>query len=136
MHSAWFNEGAPVPVGTVQCILQVPANTQLQDGEYIINPTSTVFTAVDIYGRTIPATTTLKIDIKTSSQNIANPILNTSAFYSYTAPFTLIQALPSAVVGPTYYFGLRAFDTVTGDGIQTPEPQGFRTVPDNSGSQD
>jgi hypothetical protein len=25
----------------------------------------------------------------------------------------------------------RAFDTVTGDGIQTPEPQQFNTVPNN-----
>lgn len=135
MHAAWFNEGAPVPSGTVQCYLMVPPNTQSQDGNYIINPSTTLFTAVDIYSRPIPATTTVKIDIKTDSANIVNPIQNTSAFYTYTAPFTLLQALPTATVGPVYYFGLRAFDTVTGPGIQTPSPNYFQTVLNDSGSQ-
>jgi hypothetical protein len=52
----------------------VPPNTQLQDETYIINPSTTLFTAVDIYSRPIPATTTVKIDIKTSSSDIVNPI--------------------------------------------------------------
>jgi len=135
MHAAWFNEGAPVPTGTVQCYLMVPPNTQLQDETYIINPSTTLLTAVDIYSRTIPATTTVKIDIKTSSADIVNPIQNTSVFYTYTGPFTLLQALPTATVGPVYYFGLRAFDTVTGPGIQTPFPDYFQTVLNDSGSQ-
>jgi hypothetical protein len=136
MHDAWFSTGAPVPTGTVQCIFVVPPNTQTDpnaDGGYVINPSGTVFTAQDIYQRPIPATTTLKIQVVENNQGstITNPITNTAAFYTYTGPFTLIQALPSATVGPSYYMASRAFDTVTGDGIQTPQPDLWNTVPNN-----
>lgn len=138
MHDAWFSTGAPVPTGTVQCIFVVPPNTQTDpnaDGAYVINPSGTVFTAKDIFqpDRPIPATTTLKIQVVENKEGsiIANPITNTAAFYTYTGPFTLVQALPSATVGPSYRMASRAFDTVTGDGIQTPEPQQFNTVPNN-----
>lgn len=137
MHDAWFTTGAAVPTGTVQCIFTVPANTQTDPNAgdaYIINPSSTLFTA-QAPGRTIPVTTTLKIQVVEntpgSTITITNPITNTAAFYTYTGPFTLIQALPSATVGPSYYMASRAFDTVTGDGIQTPEPQQWNTVPNN-----
>jgi hypothetical protein len=134
MHDAWFSTGAPVPTGTVQCIFVVPPNTQTDpnaDGAYIINPSTTVFTAQDIYQRTIPATTTLKIQVVQNGGVIDNPITNTSQYYTYTGPFTLIQALPSATVGPSYMMASRAFDTVTGPGIQTAEPQQWSTVPNN-----
>ena len=135
MHDSWFTTGASVPTGTVQCIFTVPANTQIDenaDDAYIINPSSTLFTA-QAPGRTIPATTTLKIQVveNTPGYIIANPITNTPNFYTYTGPFTLIQALPSATVGPSYYMASRAFDTVTGDGIQTPTPDFWITVPNN-----
>jgi hypothetical protein len=134
MHDAWFSTGAPVPTGTVQCIFVVPPNTQTDpnaDGDYIINPSTTLFTAQDIYQRTIPATTTLKIQVVQSSGVINNPITNTPQYYTYTGPFTLTQALPSATVGPSYMMASRAFDTVTGPGIQTAEPQQWSTVPNN-----
>ena len=135
MHDSWFTTGASVPTGTVQCIFTVPANTQIDpnaDDAYIINPSSTLFTA-QAPGRTIPATTTLKIQVveNTPGYIIANPITNTPNFYTYTGPFTLIQALPSATVGPSYYMASRAFDTVTGDGVQTPTPDFWITVPNN-----
>jgi len=136
MHAAWFNTGAPVPTsGTVQCIFVVPPNTQTDPNAgdaYIINPATTVFTAEDIYQRPIPGTTTLKIQvIENGSGTIANPITNSPQYYTYTGPFTLNQALPSATVGPSYIMASRAFDTVTGDGIQTAEPQQWNTVPNN-----
>ena len=136
MHDAWFSTGAPVPTGTVQCIFVVPPNTQIDPnagGDYVINPSGTVFTAQDIYQRPIPATTTLKIQVvqNQTGATIANPITNTAAFYTYTGPFTLVQALPSATVGPSYLMASRAFDTVTGDGIQTPKPDLWNTVPNN-----
>ena len=135
MHDSWFTTGASVPTGTVQCIFTVPANTQIDenaDDAYIINPSSTLFTA-QAPGRTIPATTTLKIQVveNTPGYIIANPITTTPNFYTYTGPFTLSQALPSATVGPSYYMASRAFDTVTGDGIQTPTPDFWITVPNN-----
>ena len=132
-HNAWFNEGAPVPVGTVLCIFTVPPNTQTDPNAgdaYIINPSTTQISAVDIYGRTIPATTTLKIDVATESQQISPSIQNTSEFYTYTGPFTIAQALPGAAVGPTYYLSSKAFDTVTGPGPQG-TVQYYQTVPNN-----
>lgn len=136
MHAAWFNTGAPVPTGTVQCIFVVPPNTQIDPNAgdtYVINPYATVFTAEDIYQRPIPATTTLKIQVVENKQGstIANPITNSPQYYTYTGPFTLVQALPSATVGPSYLMASRAFDTVTGDGIQTPKPDLWNTVPNN-----
>ena len=134
MHAAWFNDGAPVPTGTVQCIFTVPPNTQVdgETDEYIINPYTTQFTAQDIYSRTIPATTTLKVQVvEGGPEKITNPITNTASFFTYTGPFTLVQVLPSATVGPSYFMASRAFDTVTGDGVQTPEPQQWQTVPVN-----
>jgi len=134
MHAAWFNEGAPVPAGTVQCIFTVLPNTQVdsETGVYIINPNTTQFTAQDIYSRTIPATTTLKVQVvQNGAGKITNPITNTASFFTYTGPFTLVQVLPSATVGPSYYMASRAFDTVTGDGVQTQEPELWQTVPVN-----
>ena len=136
MHAAWFTTGATVPTsGTVQCIFTVPANTQTDpnaDDAYIINPSGTLFTAQDIYQRPIPITTTLKVQVvQNGAGTISNPITNTAAYYTYTGPFTLIEALPGATVGPSYLMASRAFDTVTGDGIQTAEPQQWNTVPNN-----
>jgi hypothetical protein len=134
MHNAWFNEGAPVTVGTVQCYFAVPTNTQVdgETGEYIINPYTTQFTAQDIYSRTIPATTTLKVQVvQNGVGKITNPITNTASFFTYTGPFTLVQVLPGATVGPDYFMASRAFDTVTGDGVQIEKPQQWQTVPVN-----
>ena len=133
MHSAWFNTGAPVPTGTVQCIFVVPTNTQIDPNAgdtYIINPYATVFTAQDIYQRPIPATTTLKVQVVPSSGTIANPITNDQQYYTYTGPFTLNQALPGATVGPSYLMASRAFDTITGSGSQGTTEQ-WNTVPNN-----
>jgi hypothetical protein len=121
--------------GTVQCIFTVPANTQTDpnaNDEYVINPSTTLFTAQDIYQRPIPITTTLKVQVvQNGAGTINNPITNTAVYYTYTGPFVLTQALPGATVGPSYLMASRAFDTVTGDGIQTPEPQQWNTVPNN-----
>ena len=124
MHAAWFTTGATVPTsGTVH---------PNADDAYIINPSGTLFTAQDIYQRPIPITTTLKVQVvQNGAGTISNPITNTAAYYTYTGPFTLIQALPGATVGPSYLMASRAFDTVTGDGIQTAEPQQWNTVPNN-----
>ena len=134
MHNAWFTTGAPVPTGTVQCILVVPPNTDVDPNgdSYVINPAGTIFTAQDIYQRPIPATTTLRIQIfQDDPAQLDNPITNTDNYYTYTGPFLLAQAFPGATVGPTYYTASRAFDTVTGAGIQTPEPQAWPTRPNN-----
>lgn len=136
MHAAWFTTGATVPTsGTVQCIFTVPANTQIDPNAgdaYIINPSTTLFTAQDIYQRPIPITTTLKVQVvQNGPDTIDNPITNIAKYYTYTGPFVLTQALPGATVGPSYQMASRAFDTVTGDGIQTPELQQWNTVPNN-----
>jgi len=134
MHAVWFNDGAPVPTGTVQCYFEVLPNTQVDGstGYYIINPNTTQFTARDIYSRTIPATTTLKVQVVENKPGaIINQITNTASFFTYTGPFTLVQVLPSATVGPSYFMASRAFDTVTGNGVQTQEPQQWQTVPVN-----
>jgi hypothetical protein len=118
MHAAWFNEGAPVPTGTTFPIIY--SNSSTLDPESlntIINPAVTLITIADLYGRPVPPTTTIKFDIN-SEPGYLRTIENTSAFNTYTAPFTVQSVFPGANSYLFIYITARAFDTVTGAGQQ------------------
>lgn len=118
MHSAWFNEGAPVPTGTTLPIITSNSSTlDPQSLNVIINPAVTLITISDLYGRPVPPTTTIKFDIN-SELGYIRTIENTSAFNTYTAPFTVQSVFPGASSYLFIYISARAFDTVTGAGQQ------------------
>lgn len=118
MHAAWLNEGAPVPVGTTFPIIY--SNSSTVDPESlntIINPAVSLITISDLYGRPVPATTTIKF-LLTPVLGYIREIQNTSDFSTYTAPFTVQSIFPQASSYTFIYIVARAFDTVTGAGQQ------------------
>ena len=119
MHAAWFNEGAATPTGTtVPIIYSNSASIDPQSLEVIIAPNSTLITIADLFGRTVPATTTIKFDVNSQIAYIRQ-IENTSAFQTYTAPFTMTSVFPGAASYVTLYIAARAFDTITGASQQS-----------------
>ena len=118
MHAAWFNEGAPVPVGTTFPIVSSNSSTLDPFSEtVIINTAVSLITISDFYGRTIPATTTIKF-LLTPVLGYIREIENTSDFSTYTAPFTVNSVFPNANSNTFIYIVARAFDTITGAGQQ------------------
>lgn len=139
MHSAWFNEGgAPVSETTVP---MVRSNSTVYDpasGENVINVSTSLISIVDMYGRAVPGTTTIKYDINSDPRYIRT-IENTSAFRIYSSPFTALSAFPGAASYDYIYISARAFDTETGASQQTglfafqtriiPQPDGGSVIP-------
>ena len=118
MHAAWFNEGAPVPVGTTFPIVSSNSSTLDPFSEtVIINTAVSLITISDFYGRTIPATTTIKF-LLTPVLGYIREIENTSDFSTYTASFTVNSVFPNANSNTFIYIVARAFDTITGAGQQ------------------
>ena len=118
MHAAWFNEGAPVPVGTTFPI--VSSNSSTLDPfslNVIINTAVSLITISDFYGRTVPATTTIKF-LLTPVLGYIREIENTSDFSTYTASFTVNSVFPNANSNTFIYIVARVFDTITGAGQQ------------------
>ena len=118
MHAAWFNEGAPVPAGTTFPI--VSSNSSTLDPfslNVIINTAVSLITISDFYGRTVPATTTIKF-LLTPVLGYIREIENTSDFSTYTASFTVNSVFPNANSNTFIYIVARAFDTITGAGQQ------------------
>jgi len=126
MHSAWFNTGdAAISETTVPIVRSNSTTSDPSSGNTVINVASTLISIVDVYGRAIPGTTTIKFDISDSPFSI-RPIENTSAFLTYTVPFTASSAAADAGNWDYVYISARAFDTVTGASTQT-EPTAFQT---------
>ena len=118
MHAAWFNEGAPVPVGTTFPVIS--SNSSTLDPfslNVIINTAVSLITISDFYGRTVPATTTIKF-LLTPVLGYIREIENTSDFSTYTASFTVNSVFPNANSNTFIYIVARAFDTITGAGQQ------------------
>ena len=83
----------------------------------IINTAVSLITISDFYGRTVPATTTIKF-LLTPVQGYIREIENTSDFSTYTASFTVNSVFPNANSNTFIYIVARAFDTITGAGQQ------------------
>ena len=134
MHSAWFNTGdAAISATTVPIVRS--NSTTFDNGTPVINVASTLISIVDAYGRAIPGTTTIKFDISDSPQGVRVPIENTSAFLTYTVPFTAETAAADAGNWDYVYISARAFDTVTGSSTQTePTPFQTRVIPQPEGT--
>lgn len=129
MHNAWFmlsaNNGSSGPTN----IPYVFPNTFTTDPEslrLIVNPTTGLFTIVDNNtGAAYPAGKTVKFRVAPYTQKI-DPVLNTSAFNTYTGPFTLFSIIgKTAEYNPVVIISVKVFDPINGDSGQI-DPQ-FQT---------
>lgn len=129
MHNAWFMSSTASGSSGPTNIPYVFPNTFTTDPESllpIVNPNTGLFTIVDNdTGAAYPAGKIVKFRVVPYTSTI-DPVLNTSAFNTYTSPFTLFSIIGnSAVYNPVVIISVKVFDPVNGDSGQI-DPQ-FQT---------